>query len=63
MTVLTVYTGENTEPADGGCPACSQIGYSKLHDPTLVEVWTRKSGPKGLRNLAPNVAVPADARL
>ena len=33
---------ENTDPADGGCPLCSQIDYSKLHDPILVEVWTRE---------------------
>jgi hypothetical protein len=37
---------DNTDPADGGCPSCSQIDYSKLHDPTLVEVWTRNPGPK-----------------
>ena len=37
---------ENTDPADGGCPLCSQIDYSKIHDPILMEVWTRKPRPK-----------------
>ena len=39
--------GKNQAPQKVGCPSCPQIDYSKFHDQTQVQMWTRKLKNEG----------------